>query len=221
MQKPSLWFTLVLVVLFASPLLAEELTGKWRGKLQMTPQAALTIGINISTANDGYSLTIDSPNQGMFDYSPSQFKIDGNSVQFQDDKLGASFVGSLQQGQLQGEFSQGKTLPLNLLKLDKAQLKLLDNEGSWFGDLIINNSARLPLVLNVAVADQGYHVTLDSPKQQSFGIQVDKFSLTADKMEFTSAMINASYSAVWQDDSWQGTFIQGSAMPLVLKKKTN
>ncbi|WP_097109721.1 hypothetical protein [Arsukibacterium tuosuense] len=219
MQKPLLWFTLLLIVMLATPLHAEQLTGKWRGKLQMTPQAALTIGINISNATEGYSLTIDSPNQTMFDYVPSQFKIEGNSVQFQDDKLNASFNGTLQQGQLRGEFSQGKTIPLNLQKLDDTQLKLLENEGSWFGDLVINNSARLPLVLNIAVADQGYHVTLDSPKQQSFGIPVDKFNLTDNTMEFNSAIINASYSATWQDDSWQGTFVQGSAMPLVLKKK--
>lgn len=219
MQKPLFWFTLLLSMLLSAPLFAEELTGKWRGKLQMTPQAALTLGININNGPQGYTLTIDSPNQGMFDYSPSNFKIDGSNVQFQDDKLKASFTGTLQQGQLRGEFSQGKNLALNLSKLDEAQLKLLDNEGSWFGDLIINNSARLPLVLNIAVTDQGYHVTLDSPKQQSFGIPVETFSLTATKMEFTSALINANYSASWQDDSWQGTFVQGAAMPLVLKKK--
>ena len=75
MQKLSLWFTFVLIVLFASPSIAEELIGKWRGKLQMTPQAALTIGINISKETGGYTLTIDSPNQGMFDYNLSQFKL--------------------------------------------------------------------------------------------------------------------------------------------------
>jgi hypothetical protein len=32
-------------------------------------------------------------------------------------------------------------------------------------------------------------------------------------------MINASYQAQWQQDEWQGTFIQGRAMPLNLKKK--
>lgn len=221
MQKPLLWFTLSLLIVLALPVQADQLTGKWRGKLQMTPQAALTIGINIDNTAEGYRLSLDSPNQGMFDYSPSQFKIEGNSVQFQDDKLNASFQGTLQQGQLRGEFRQGKTLALNLRKLDDAQLKLLENEGSWYGDLVINNSARLPLVLNIAVADQGYHVTLDSPKQQSFGIPIDKFSLTPETMEFNSAIINASYSATWQDDSWQGTFVQGSAMPLVLKKKPN
>lgn len=219
MHKPLVWFTLLLMIIFASPADAEQLTGKWRGKLQMAPQAALTIGINITHSAKGYSLTLDSPNQGMFDYSPSQFNIDGNRVQFQDDKLNASFSGTLVDGQLQGEFTQGKTLTLNLTKLNEAQLEMLENEGSWYGDLIINNSARLPLVLNIAVAGDGYHVTLDSPKQQSFGIPVDKFNITPAEMTFSSAIINASYSATWQDGRWQGTFVQGSAMPLVLKKK--
>ena len=168
---------------------------------------------------DGYSLTLDSPNQGMFDYRPSQFSVDGQSVQFQDDKLNASFSGTLVKGQLQGKFTQGKARELYLTKLNEQQLKLLANEGSWYGDLIINNSARLPLVLNIAVSGEGYHVTLDSPKQQSFGIPVDSFSITAEKLDFSSAIINASYSATWMDNGWQGTFVQGAAMPLVLKKK--
>tara|TARA_R110002126_G_scaffold38993_9_gene116018 strand:- start:537 stop:1166 length:630 start_codon:yes stop_codon:yes gene_type:complete len=209
------------MLILALPLQADPISGKWRGTLQMTKQSALVIGINIKQDADGYSLTLDSPNQGMFDYRPSQFEITGQSVQFQDDKLNASFKGTLQQDQLHGEFSQGKTLPLQLTKLNEGQLKMLEHEASWFGDLIINNSTRLPLVLNIAVTDNGYHVTLDSPKQQSYGIPVDKFSITSEQLEFSSAIINASYSATWQDDSWQGTFVQGSAMPLALKKKMN
>lgn len=221
MQKNLLWFTVLLASLLVSPLHAEQLTGKWRGKLQMNPQAALIMGININHDAKGYTLTLDSPNQGMFEYNPSQFAIEGNTVQFQDDKLSASFKGTLQDGLLMGEFKQGKTLPLKLTKLDDSQQLLLANEGSWFGDLIINNSARLPLVLNIAVVDQSYHVTLDSPKQQSFGIPIEQFSITGDKLEFKSALINASYSATWHDDGWQGTFVQGAAMPLTLKKKPN
>lgn len=219
MQKPFKWFTALLMIIVVSPAGAEQLSGKWRGQLQMAPQAALTIGINISNTPEGYSLTIDSPNQGMFDYRPGQFSVDGQSVQFQDDKLNASFSGTVVQGQLQGNFTQGKSRELHLTKLDEQQLTLLANEGSWYGDLIINNSARLPLVLNIAVSGEGYHVTLDSPKQQSFGIPVDTFSITSEKLDFSSAVINASYSATWQDNSWQGTFVQGTAMPLVLKKK--
>ncbi|HAW91828.1 MULTISPECIES: hypothetical protein [unclassified Arsukibacterium] len=219
MQQALAWFTVLLMIIGASAVSAEQLSGKWRGQLQMAPQAALTIGINISNMPDGYSLTLDSPNQGMFDYRPSQFSVDGQSVQFQDDKLNASFSGTLVKGQLQGKFTQGKARELYLTKLNEQQLKLLANEGSWYGDLIINNSARLPLVLNIAVSGEGYHVTLDSPKQQSFGIPVDSFSITAEKLDFSSAIINASYSATWMDNGWQGTFVQGAAMPLVLKKK--
>lgn len=221
MQKLLSWFTLILPLILVSPLHADSLTGKWRGKLQMTKHSALVIGINISNSEDGYHLTLDSPNQGMFNYRPSQFEINGQSVQFQDEKLNASFKGTLEHDQLRGKFTQGKTLPLHLSKLDETQLALLEHEASLFGDLIINNSARLPLVLNIAVADAGYHVTLDSPKQQSFGIPVEHFSISDNTLEFTSEMINASYSATKQDNSWQGTFVQGTAMPLVLKKKTD
>ncbi len=221
MQKLLVWFTALFMITVAAPAGAEQLSGKWRGKLQMTPQAALTIGININNTPEGYTLTLDSPNQGMFNYRPSQFSIDGKRVTFQDDKLNASFSGTLKQDQLQGEFIQGKARELNLTKLDEQQLKLLENEGSWHGDLIINKSARLPLVLNIAVAADDYHVTLDSPKQQSFGIPVNKFSINSDKLEFSSGVINANYSATWKNDCWQGTFVQGTAMPLVLKKKTD
>ncbi|MDX1678106.1 hypothetical protein, partial [Arsukibacterium sp.] len=95
MLKRLVWFTLILTIMLVSPAGAQSLPGKWRGKLVLAPQAVLTIGININHSAKGYSLTLDSPNQGMFDYQPSQFIIDGNHVQFQDDKLNASFSGTL------------------------------------------------------------------------------------------------------------------------------
>ncbi|WP_152663026.1 hypothetical protein [Arsukibacterium ikkense] len=43
MRKTLFWFTLVLGLLLVSPLHAEPLTGKWRGKLQISPQDALIL----------------------------------------------------------------------------------------------------------------------------------------------------------------------------------
>lgn len=201
--------------------MAADLAGQWRGVLELSPQSQLVIGISIEQQNGQATLTLDSPNQGMFGYVPTEFKVEGQQVSFRDDKLKASFSGMLKDGVLSGDFNQQKVLPLKLKLLDSAAQARLRHEGSWQGDLIINASTQLPLVLNVAVTTEGYLATLDSPKQGSFGIPLNTFSIDNNVLKFSAAVLQASYEAKWQDDSWQGSFVQGAAMPLVFKKKAS
>jgi hypothetical protein len=198
---------------------ATELTGQWRGVLDLNAQNQLVIGIEIAQQQGKATLTLDSPNQGMYGYEPTEFKVEGNQVSFRDDKLKARFTGVLKDGVLSGDFQQQKVLPLTLKLLDHTAKERLRHEGSWHGDLLINHSTKLPLVLNVAVTADGYLATLDSPKQGSFGIPINTFRIDQQQLKFGAAVLNASYEATWQDEAWQGTFLQGAAMPLVLKKK--
>jgi len=199
---------------------ATELNGQWRGVLDINPQNQLVIGINIEQQLKGQAtLTLDSPNQGMFSYVPTEFTVEGQQVSFRDDKLKASFSGVLKDGVLSGKFKQQQVLPLKLELLDNKAKARLRHEGSWCGDLIINHSTQLPLVVNVAVTAAGYLATLDSPNQGSFGIPIKTFSIHNNLLKFSVAALQASYEAKWQNDAWQGSFIQGAAMPLELKKK--
>ncbi|MGQ8366397.1 hypothetical protein [Glaciecola sp. 1036] len=210
----------LLLSIFASATQAsDDYSGQWRGLLEFAPNAGIVLGVQINKTHDGYIVLLDSPNQGMQDKPVDEFSITGNTLEFKVKELNASFKGSFDGDLLSGTFSQQRKFPIELKRLDAKSLVMLDNETRWFGDLQISKSATLPLVLAVAVLNNQYHVTLDSPQQQSFGIPVDKFSITNDDLSFTSSMLNANYQADWQDGEWVGTFIQGAAMPLTLKKK--
>ena len=208
----------VLSGLFASASVASEKAGDWRGHLELAPGVSLVLGIEIAEQQGGYKVVLDSPNQGMIDHGVKDVKMDGNSLSFNVPDLSASFTGTFDQDQLVGKFTQGRAMDITLSKLTKESVAMLKNERLWFGELKISPQASLPLVVGIAVTNDGYHATLDSPQQQSFGIPLTDFHLTKDEMTFKSPMIGASYSAEYNDDEWVGTFVQGAAMPLTLKK---
>ncbi len=210
---------LLAAALFSVNSMAQDLSGHWRGVLQFAPEFSIVLGLKFTPDADGYQLELSSPNQGSGGQAPTTFSIDGNNLSFTDDKLKAKFSGAFNGETLSGTFTQGRDVAITLQRLPQDALARLQHEQRWFGDLPISKTASLPLVLNVAVVADGYHVTLDSPKQQSFGIPVNQFSQTGNTLSFSSALINASYQASWQQDEWQGTFVQGMAIPLNLKKK--
>ncbi|MEH8018455.1 hypothetical protein MN202_14530 [Rheinheimera muenzenbergensis] len=199
--------------------LAEGYQGQWRGVLQLTPESGIVLGVKLTPAGQGYQLVLFSPNQHDQPIEPSSVSIAGDVLTFSVDALSARFEGRFNGDSLTGIFTQGRERPVTLTRLGQADLASLQNEQQWAGDLVLSKNASLPLVLNVAVIAGGYHVTLDSPKQQSFGIPVDEFSVSAQQLSFSSSRINASYQGQWHQDQWQGTFVQGQAVPLNLKKK--
>ncbi|MCB5227690.1 beta-lactamase family protein [Alishewanella sp. 16-MA] len=198
---------------------AADISGHWRGVLATSPNSGLTLALQIQSSTEGYQLLLRSPNQHSNDIAVSSMTIQDNTLNFTVDALKAAFTGTFDGETLSGTFTQGRPMPLTLSRLTKSDEARLVHEQQLFGELQINANASLPLVLNIAVIANGYHVTLDSPKQQSYGIPVDQFSINEQQLRFGSSMINASYQGTWQDDAWQGSFVQGQAIPLILKKK--
>ena len=203
--------TLIAVCSFSSLAAVEQ----WRGKLIISKQVALVVGVNIDRKMN--TLTLDSPNQKMFEYVPSQFSISDTSVTFSDTKLNASYEGKFEDGMLKGTFTQGKARPLTLFLLDKQAKKQLELEGTYAGALDISGN-KLPLELQVAVLQDGFHATLDSPAQQSYGIPLSQFAISQSDLSFESNMINASYQGQLKSGAYDGTFTQGFAMPFGVKK---
>ncbi|WP_445425468.1 serine hydrolase domain-containing protein [Alishewanella sp. HL-SH06] len=198
---------------------AADISGHWRGVLATSPNSGLTLALQIQPSTEGYQLLLRSPNQHSNDIAVSSMTIQDNTLNFTVDALKAAFTGTFDGETLSGTFTQGRPIPLTLSRLTKSDEARLVHEQQLFGELQINANASLPLVLNIAVIANGYHVTLDSPKQQSYGIPVDQFSINEQQLRFGSSMINASYQGTWQDDAWQGSFIQSQAIPLILKNK--
>jgi len=211
---------LLVVLLFSQSAQSDnDVSGQWRGLLELTPQSAIVLGIGIKKTDSNVSVVVNSPNQGMPDKPVDEFTLENNQLSFKVEDLGASFTGTFEDNTLTGTFTQRKAFDITLQRLSEEQQARLTDERQWFGDLQVSSNATLPLVLNIAVVSDGYHVTLDSPQQQSYGIPVNEFSLSEQQMTFASSMINASYKGSWRDNSWQGTFVQGMAMPLTFKKK--
>ncbi|WP_286843215.1 hypothetical protein, partial [Idiomarina sp. UBA4206] len=141
----------------------EELEGVWRGELVLQEGVSITLGINV----DNGQLTLDSPNQGMFDHQPTKFSVKGNKIEFTDTSLGASYQGALNDGQLEGTFTQGKERSITMHKLTQEDKARLTYEATYKGDLPVSENSSLPLQVNIAVVHDGYIATLDSPAQQS------------------------------------------------------
>ena len=190
--------------------------GLWRGELVVQKGVKLAIGITVS--NNNTTLTLNSPNQGMYKREPSSFSIAGKRITFTDEGLNASFEGEIKGDTIVGTFTQGKDMPLTLHKLNDTDLARMKFEGSYSGDLIINANSSLPLVLHVAVIKDGYSAALDSPAQNSNGIPISEVDINDEALSFTSTMLGAKFSGNKQDDGYKGTFIQGMPMELTLTR---
>lgn len=208
-------------VLCSFNLQALDVTGQWRAVLDVAPEYRIVLALKITEDEQGHQIVMLSPNQSSKEMIPEQFRLEGNQLSFEDSHLKASFSGTFNEDKLIGTFTQHRPLEVSFTRLSDQDIQRLEHERQWFGDLQLSKNSTLPLVLNVAVVAAGYHVTLDSPKQQSYGIAVNKFTLSDTQLSFASSMINAHYSASWVDNQWQGTFVQGMAMPLNFAQKTD
>jgi len=92
--------------------------------------------------------------------------------------------------------------------------------GDWGGLLM----GQLHIIVHVKKDDKGqYSALLESPDQGAFVLTADSTYATPDHLAFALAKINGSYDGKWDEakQAWVGTWTQGQAMPLVLKRLVN
>lgn len=194
-----------------------DLNGLWRGKIEVQPGVALVVGVTI----EGDTVTLDSPNQGLWNHTLSSASITDGTLSFSANDLQAQFEGKIDGDQIAGTFTQGRARALTLTRLSADDMARLPFEAGYAGNLVINGQQKLPLQVNAAVIANGYYATLDSPAQQSYGIPLTNFSINAEQMQFESPMIKATYQgSANSDGDYEGTFVQGVERPLVLKKRS-
>lgn len=126
--------------------------------------------------------------------------------------------GNLVDGNLRGQFKQGRNYDITFYKLTGDAINRLNFEGAYRGNLAIDEETQLPLVLHVAVLAEGYLATLDSPRQQSYGIPVSNLQISDEALQFNSPMLQASYRGSAIRGGYQGEFKQGATLPLTLLK---
>lgn len=122
-MKNLVFFTFI--IFFSSTLFGQNIIGAWNGILKVQG-TQLRLVFNITKNGDGYSATMDSPDQGAknIPVSSTRFANDTLRLEIADAKI--EYIGILdKENQIVGEFKQsGMTFPLNLSteKLEKAKI---------------------------------------------------------------------------------------------------
>lgn len=104
MKKPSM---ILIFIFFCSAMFGQNIDGKWQGLLTV-PGAELTIVFNISSEDDGYSATMDSPDQGAFGLAVSEISFTDNMLKVTMTSPPIQYEGTLNdQREIIGTFKQG------------------------------------------------------------------------------------------------------------------
>lgn len=103
------------LTLFALSLSSQDIVGVWSGKLNVMNKE-LTLVFNIDKTELGYSVTMDSPDQGAYGISCDEVSFDNNTLNISIKTLGVSYSGKLNDDKIEGQFTQSGmnfTLTLN------------------------------------------------------------------------------------------------------------
>ena len=111
-------------VFFSSSVSAQDISGAWHGKLSL-PTGSLTIVFHISQTEQGaYVTTLDSPDQGANGIKTQTTSFNDSTLIIQIPVIHASYKGKLNSDNtINGTFTQGMPLPLNLKKGEASRPK--------------------------------------------------------------------------------------------------
>lgn len=114
--------TLLILLLAVVTVSAQDITGTWKGTLSFTDQmgnpAELRINFNISKTDNGYTSTLDSPDQGGFDIPNDTTIFKESELTIKKAEYDVVYVAKLVDAtSLEGTLTQfGNTLELNMKK---------------------------------------------------------------------------------------------------------
>ena len=101
---------------------AQDITGKWSGVLSVTDQmgqsAQLRLNFNISSTDDGYTSTLDSPDQNTYGYAVDSTLFKKPELTIKISSLQVVYVGTVvDETTMNGTLTQaGMPLELNMKK---------------------------------------------------------------------------------------------------------
>jgi len=102
-----------------------DITGDWNGKLKVGGMQ-LRLVFHVSKAENAYSATMDSPDQGAKGLPMSKTKFENNTLTVEMASAGIEYVGKLDSGKVTGTFKQGgQSFPMVLTRatIEKVELK--------------------------------------------------------------------------------------------------
>ncbi|WP_158857020.1 alpha/beta fold hydrolase [Lunatibacter salilacus] len=124
----SLLVGFILVCIFLTPIAfaQQDLTGSWKGELDVGLQK-LPLIFHFQPDGDGWKTTMDSPSQQAKDIPVSKVLYDGQLLTMEMKQLQAAFEGIYQGDAFQGQFMQaGLSLPLSLVKIEMTKEETIE-----------------------------------------------------------------------------------------------
>lgn len=108
------------IIMVSGSLFAQDITGTWTGVLTI-PQGTLTVNFNISAADDGYTSTLDSPDQNAFGIPTDSTTFKKPELKITIAQIDAKYEGKLnEENKFEGIFTQmGQALDLVLTKKEE------------------------------------------------------------------------------------------------------
>ncbi|MDY0201631.1 MAG: alpha/beta hydrolase [Bacteroidales bacterium] len=116
---------LLLAALISFSLFAQDITGQWNGALKIQG-IQLRLVLNVTQTDNGYTATLDSPDQGATGIPVTSITFENPNVKFTVTNIGIEYNGELKGDEVIGVFTQfGQNFPLNLTrqKIEKEEVK--------------------------------------------------------------------------------------------------
>lgn len=119
-MKTNRLFLSILLLLFGASLSAQDLTGEWQGSLQL-PMGKLRILFHLSPQADGYTATMDSPDQGVKGIPVSRVTFTAPTLTLEVAAAQIRYTGRYENNQIKGTFVQGGlSIPLDLSRSNES-----------------------------------------------------------------------------------------------------
>ncbi len=106
----------ILTLLTSFTVTAQDITGKWNGALKIQG-TQLRLAFNVTKSDNGYSATMDSPDQRVAGIPVTSTTFENSKIKFEITNAGIVYIGELKDNEIVGTFKQsGQEFPMNLSK---------------------------------------------------------------------------------------------------------
>ena len=130
---------LLVLILLAQTFYAQDLTGSWKGEIDLGGMQ-LPLILNIKKENNAYTSSARSPKQGDKLITVDKTDFTNNQLIFEMNELGASYKGTYKTDHFEGTFTQReRSFPLNLFR-NKGEPDPKDEKIKDIGNREINTA---------------------------------------------------------------------------------
>lgn len=196
--------------------------GDWTGMLN--GKLPLILHLH-SQATGQLSASLDSPAQGAYNLQAAALTLHQGVLGFTVPSVHGSYSGRIDSSgkAMHGSWTQGLAIPLDfVLSQDAATATPSPLVGAWNGTLL-TPSGSLRLVFHLHSLPGGtLACALDSPDQNANDIPCSSVTFQANKLDLAVAAVHGTFQGTLEPgaNSIDGTWSQGSPLPLVLKRAT-